>query len=181
MRSGDSKATPQVSLERLGERHLADMAALTADPEALRFTRIPDPLPDGFARTWLARYEAGAIDGTCAGFAALDEDGRFLGIGVAPAVDAETGEVELGYIVAPDARGRGVAGELLRQLTAWALDELGAQRLVLIVDVENAVSSRVAERAGYVREGVMRSLYIKPGVRRDAELWSFLPSDERPS
>jgi RimJ/RimL family protein N-acetyltransferase len=172
------RIVPHVSLERLGEHHLADLAELAADPDAVRFTRIPDPAPADFARTWIARYEAGEIDGTCAGFAALDEQGRFLGIGVAPEIDAESGELELGYIVAAGARGRGVAGEILRQLTAWALGELAAQRIYLIVDVENAASRRVAERCGYVREGVMRSLYIKPGVRRDAELWSRLPGDD---
>ena len=99
----------------------------------------------------------GEHDGTCAGFAALDEDGSFVGLALAPAIDDAKGEIELGYVVAPAARGRGVAGEMLRQLTAWALAEAGAQRIVLIIDVENAASSRVAERAGYTREGVMRS------------------------
>jgi RimJ/RimL family protein N-acetyltransferase len=177
MHPADSRTAPHVSLEPLDERHLEHLAALTADPEALRFTRIPVSAPDGFARSWLASYEAGAIDGSCAGFAALDERGRFLGVGVAPTIDPEAGELELGYIVVAGARGRGVAGEILRQLTAWAFSELGAQRIVLFVDVDNVASSRVAARAGYVREGVMRSLYIKPGVRRDAELWSLLPSD----
>jgi RimJ/RimL family protein N-acetyltransferase len=171
------RAAPHVTLERLGERHLADMEALTADAEVLRYTRIPEPVPDGFARGWLERYEAGHVDGTCAGFAALDEHGRFLGLGLAVAIDREAGEVELGYIVSAGARGRGVASELLRGLTAWAFDELGAQRVVLIVDVDNAASSRVAARAGYVREGVMRSIHVKDGVRRDAELWSRLPAD----
>jgi RimJ/RimL family protein N-acetyltransferase len=172
-----SRTAPHVSLERLGDHHLADLAALTADPEAVRFTRLPDPVPADFARGWLDRYIAGECDGTCGGFAALDEEGRFVGIGLAPSIDEN--EVELGYIVAAPARGRGVAGEIVRLLTAWAFDELGAQRIVLIVDVDNRASSRVAERAGYVHEGVMRSLYIKPGVRRDAELWSLLPSDRR--
>lgn len=154
------------------------MEALVADPDVVRFTRIPEPAPAGFARTWLDRYEAGERDGTCAGFAALDDAGRFLGIGVAPAIDATSGEVELGYIVASTARGRGIAEEILRQLTAWAFGEAGAQRIVLVIDVENTASSRVAARAGYVREGVMRSNFVKPGVRRDAELWSRLPGDE---
>ena len=48
---------------------------------------------------------------------------------------------------------------------------------MLIVDVDNAASSRVAARAGYVREGVMRSIHVKDGIRRDAELWSRLPAD----
>jgi RimJ/RimL family protein N-acetyltransferase len=172
------RAAPRVSLERLGERHLAELTALTADGEVLRFTRIPEPVPEGFARTWLDRYDAGHEDGTCAGFAALDEHGGFLGVALAPAIDRVKGEVELGYVVAAGARGRGVASELLRQLTAWAFDELEAKRIVLIVDVDNAASSRVAARAGYMLESVQRSIYVKPGVRRDAELWSRLPGDE---
>jgi RimJ/RimL family protein N-acetyltransferase len=178
MRPHDSRTAPHVSLERLGERHLADLEALTADADVLRFTRVPDPVPEGFARAWIERYEAGHLDGTCAGFAAVDEEGRFLGLGVGLDIDPEARELELGYIVAASARGRGVASELLRLLTDWALDELGAQRIVLIVDVDNAASSRVAARGGYTREGVMRSLFIKPGVRRDAELWSLLPADK---
>jgi RimJ/RimL family protein N-acetyltransferase len=170
-------SAPDISLQPLGDDHLADMAALIADAEVRRFTRIPDELPDGFVRSWLERYKAGREDGTCAGFAVLDEQGRFAGLGLAPAIDSESGEVEIGYIVAAGARGRGVATEMLRRLTAWALDELGAQRLVLIIDVENVASSRVAARAGYSLEGVMRSIFVKAGVRRDAELWSRLPGD----
>ena len=153
------------------------MRALLADEEVLRYTRIPDPLPSGFAETWLARYEDGRRDGACAGFAAIGRDGGVLGLALAPAIDEAAAEVELGYIVAPDARGRGIAGELLRQLTAWALGELGARRIVLIIDVENVASSRVAARGGYLLEGVMRSIHVKQGTRRDAELWSLLPGD----
>ena len=62
-------------------------------------------------------------------------------------------------------------------MTRWAFDEAAAQRIILLVDVENIASSRVAARAGYVREGVLRSSYVKPGMRRDVELWSRLPTD----
>jgi len=178
MPAGVREVAPSISLERLGEQHLGELAALAADPVVRRFTRVPDPPPEGFARTWLDRYRAGETDGSCAGFAALGDDGGFRGLAVAMAIDREAGELELGYIVAPGARGRGVAGEILRQLTAWAFDELSARRIVLFVDVENAASSRVAERGGYVLEGVLRSLFIKPGIRRDTQLWSLLPSDE---
>jgi RimJ/RimL family protein N-acetyltransferase len=54
---------------------------------------------------------------------------------------------------------------------------LKAHRIVLIIDVGNPVSERVAERGGYVREGVMRSIHVKQGIRADAGLWSRLPSD----
>jgi hypothetical protein len=39
----------------LAERHLSDVEALLDDPDVLRFTRVPDPPPPDFARSWLAR------------------------------------------------------------------------------------------------------------------------------
>jgi RimJ/RimL family protein N-acetyltransferase len=157
--------------------HLDDVAALLTDPDILRFTRIPEPPPDDFPREWLARYEDGRRDGTHEGFAALDADGRFVGLALAPEIDREGLEVELGYLVAPWARGRGIATDMLQQLTEWALGELGMERVYLIINVENPASERVAARCGYVREGVMRSVHLKQGRRSNAALWSRLPTD----
>jgi RimJ/RimL family protein N-acetyltransferase len=83
----------------------------------------------------------------------------------------------MGYIVSAQARGQGVGTEILRRLTDWAFAELASQRLVLIIDVDNHASLRVAERCGYQREGVMRSIHIKQERRGDAVLWSRLPGD----
>ena len=164
-------------LEPLSERHLGGVAALLDDPDVLRFTRVPEPVPVGFEREWLARYEAARVDGSAEAFAAVDDDGGFLGLALAPTIDSEAGEVELGYIVAPAARGRGAATRILALLTRWAFDELRARRIALIIDVANPASERVAERCGYVREGVMRSVHLKDDVRVDAGLWSRLASD----
>lgn len=164
-------------LELLDERHLPAVRTLLDDPDVLRFTRVPEPPPPSFPRDWLVRYEAARVDGTGEAFAAVDGDGAFLGLALAPAIDRDSGEVELGYIVAPGARGRGVAQWMLRELTAWAFEHAGAERIVLIINVENGASERVAERCGYTREGVLRSIYLKPGVRTNASIWSRLPSD----
>jgi RimJ/RimL family protein N-acetyltransferase len=169
--------SPSLHLEPLAEQHVGDVTDLIADPEVLRFTRVPEPPPPDFPQTWIGGYEQGRTDGTREGFAAIGADGEFLGLALAVSIDGEAGEVELGYIVAERARGRGVATEMLRQLTRWALDELKAERIYLIIDVGNPASERVAERCGYVREGVMRSIHVKQGIRADAGLWSRLPSD----
>jgi RimJ/RimL family protein N-acetyltransferase len=66
---------------------------------------------------------------------------------------------------------------MLRQLTEWVLAELGALRIWLVINIDDPASERVAERCGYVREGVMRSIHLKQGMRVDASLWSRLPSD----
>ena len=171
-----------VQLALLDDRWLADMDALVGDPEVRRFTRIPEPPPDEFARTWLAAYQAGRQDGTREGFAAIGAAGQFLGLGLAPEIDSAAGEVELGYIVASSARGHGVGTEILRLLTRWAFSDSRLLRIYLIIDLENPASHRIAERCGYWREGVMRSIHLKQGRRIDAALWSRLPTDpESPS
>jgi len=166
-----------VSLVPLDDRWLDDVSALVADPTVLAFTRIPEPPPADFAQTWIGSYVAGRSDGTREGFAAVDARGRFVGVGLAPQIDRDDAEAELGYIVSAHARGQGVATAILRRLTDWAFAELGAQRLILIIDVDNHASLRVAERCGYHREGVMRSIHIKQQRRSDAVLWSRLPGD----
>jgi RimJ/RimL family protein N-acetyltransferase len=167
----------EIRLELLSESHAEAVAELCRDPAVLRFTRVPDPLPPGFVQMWLDRYEVARADGTREAFAIVDADGTFLGLALSPEIDREAQEAELGYITAPAARGRGIASAALRLLSDWAFDELGMLRLVLYISVENEASKRVAERAGYVREGVLRSAYVKPGVREDTELWSRLPAD----
>ena len=92
-------------------------------------------------------------------------------------IDRETRTAELGYITASAARGRGVATEALRRLTEWAFAELEMERLELLISVGNPASKRVAERVGYVRDGVLRSLWFKQGAREDTEIWSRLPGD----
>lgn len=168
-----------VSLDLLDERWIDHVAALVADPGVLQFTRIPEPPPSDFAQTWISSYTKGRSQGTREGFAAVDGPGRFLGVGLAPHIDREGAEAELGYIVAREARGQGVGTEILRLLTEWAFTELAAQRLVLIIDIDNHASLRIAQRCGYQREGVMRSIHVKQQRRGDAVLWSRLPGDPR--
>ena len=172
---------PGIELRPLSPADVDDVHELVQDPDTLRFTRVPEPPPDGFAREWYARYEQGRETSTKEAFAIVGDDGAFLGLALAPAIDAEAGEAELGYIVAAHARGRGVASEALAQLTRWAFEERGIQRAYLIIDVDNPASKAVAERAGYTLEGVMRSTYLKQGRRSDTELWSRLPSDPAPN
>jgi RimJ/RimL family protein N-acetyltransferase len=168
-------------LEPLSARHLDDLEALAQEPVVQRFTRVPEPPPPGFARSWLARYEAGRRDGSAEGFAAVDEQGAFLGLALAPDIDVDGRQLELGYIVAAAARGRGVATAILRRLTRWAFTEAGALRAYLLIETGNAASRRVAERCGYVQEGVLRSVHLKQDRRADLTLWSRLPSDPEPA
>ncbi len=167
-----------VRLMQFAERHLPAFEGMLDDPDVKRFTRLPVPAPPDFPRTWLTRYEQGRRDGTSEAFAIEDDAGEFLGCVMAFGIEDDARTGELGYLVAAAARGRGVGTAALRLLTEWGFTERRLLRLELMISVGNAASKVVAERAGYVREGVLRSLYVKEGVREDHELWSCLPSDQ---
>ena len=97
-----------VRLVPLGRQHLDGVGRLVRDPSSVRHTRIPEPAPADFPERWLERYEAGRAEGTREAFAIEDDTGAFLGVALAPSVERVERSVELGYIVAPEARGRGV-------------------------------------------------------------------------
>jgi RimJ/RimL family protein N-acetyltransferase len=164
-------------LEPLAARHLEGLAELGRDPDVQRFTYVPTPWEEGFERTWLEGYER-APEGTRAAFAILEEEsGEFVGFAALVRIDPDAREAEAGYIVSRRARGHGVAVRALRLLTEWALDELTLERVELRITPENMASIRVAERCGYVREGVLRSMHFKQGQRSDLAIYSRLPSD----
>jgi len=171
-------ADDTIRLEPLTEGDVRPMLGLVDDEDVIRFTRVPAGADDEFVRGWIGRYETGWQDGTRAGFAVRDADGSgFLGFAAAVDLDLDAQEAELGYMVAPAARGRGVAVRALDLLTRWCFDTLGLIRLELRIDPENLPSVRVAERAGYVQDGVLRNVYFKDGLRGDLAVWSRLTTD----
>jgi RimJ/RimL family protein N-acetyltransferase len=93
-------------------------------------------------------------------------------------LDGRSRKGEVGYWIAREHRGRGAATRALRLLARWALGELGLARLELLADVRNVASHRVAERAGFVREGVLRSAREIKGARCDMVLFARLPTDD---
>ncbi len=169
-------ADEAIRLVRLGPRHEPGIDTLLADSDVRRHTRVPSDPPPGFAATWLGRYEEGWADASRAGFAIEGHDGEFLGLGMFVRLDWEGRQGEIGYVVGAAARGRGVATRTLRLLTEWGFSHLELERIELWIDVTNPGSERVAERAGYVREGVLRSYWFKEDIRKDFGIWSRLPA-----
>jgi RimJ/RimL family protein N-acetyltransferase len=164
-----------IRLEPLTAAHAAAMDALARDQDVARFTRVPDPVPDGFGVRWVERYTRGHDERTNDGFAiVVAESGDFLGFMALVNLNLEAQEAEAGYIVASHARGRGVATRGLRLLTDWAFRELPLERIELFIDVDNSPSEVVAQRCGYTREGVLRWTYLKPGLRSDTIVYSKL-------
>jgi RimJ/RimL family protein N-acetyltransferase len=168
----------EVELAPLARMHLAPLAALGSDPLVQRFTRVPETFGTKEAEWWLGLYERGWGDGSRAGFAILERPGgAFVGMIAFVTLRLDTREAEVGYIVAPEARGRGIAGRALSLLTGWGLGELGLARIELRAELANPASLKVAERCGYVREGTMRNVHLKSGRRGDMALFSRIAGD----
>jgi RimJ/RimL family protein N-acetyltransferase len=84
--------------------------------------------------------------------------------------------IEIGYWLLESSRGRGIATRVARLLAEHVLAN-GIERVEAVARIENVASQRVLERAGFTREGVLRSLLRHDGRRCDAVLYSLLPGE----
>lgn len=151
----------------------AALFAAAADPEVAR--QLPAFGDENAARTHLARL-VGADD--VAAFAVSDDSDAVLG-GVMAQLNRRMRSAWVSYWLVPQARGLGLASRGTVALADW-LFARGFHRLELGHRLNNPGSRRVAERAGFVQEGIMREELEYDGVRYDTALMSRLVTDPTP-
>jgi len=154
---------------------------LDGDEEIARWLdMIPQPYGEAEARLWVDQATSYWHDGTAAPFAVLAaETGEVVG-GVGFRWFGEEHAVgEVGYWIRRDERGRGLTTRAVNLISRWAIEALGCERLQLRADEGNVASRRVAERAGFRREGILRSVHYNArlGQRVNYVMYSLLPSE----
>jgi RimJ/RimL family protein N-acetyltransferase len=146
------------------------------DPEIREAGNLPAFDREGLVAS-LGELASLAERGRLLALAGVDaETGEVIGGGMLHDLDAERKIVEIGYWVFPRARGRGVATTIARMLAEHAFS-LGVERVAAYVNIGNSASERVVERAGFTREGVVRSMPKPDGRRVDKTLFSLLPGE----
>lgn len=146
------------------------------DPEIQRWLRVPAPYTEADAVEFVSETTVSARAESRALLSAVEADGEFVGSAGLHFSRSLLGPA-VGYWLAPWARGRGYAAEAARALAEWGIG-LGAPRVHLMADVGNTASQAVAVRAGFTREGVVRScLDYRDGTRGDAALFGRLADD----
>ena len=156
--------------------HVDALLPAFADPEMRDAGNLPAFDREGLLAS-LEELPALAERGRLLALAAVDaETGELIGAGMLHHLDAERRIVEIGYWVLPHARGRGHATTIARTLAEHAFS-LGVERVAAYVNVGNTASERVVERAGFTREGVVRSMPKPDGTRVDKTVYSLLPGD----
>ena len=144
------------------------------DPDIQRWANVPVPYELTDAEAFVGVYAPSKWkneDG--AHFAVVDATtGDLLGCVGLDIVDARSAVAEAGYWTSLAARGTGVTTRALHLLSEWAIESVGVVRLELLIEVENARSRALAERAGFHCEGVMVKRMWRAGAHRDVALYA---------
>jgi RimJ/RimL family protein N-acetyltransferase len=139
-------------LRAFADSDIPRLAELFADPDVTRWNPGPTTIEE--VRAWVQRrndWDAGDHFS----WAVSDADGTLLGSVSLYHIDPEQRKAEIGYQTAPWARRRGVA--------VWAVNE---------------ASCRVALRAGFQLEGLLRQGYrYGDGTYHDEHVHGLLASD----
>ena len=178
----DSFPSPAISGDRLDLREYgAEDLALASEVVA---AGEPAALPPGFPSTttelaeWFANGKNSAGRDSALHMMMFDRaSGRIVGsIGVFHP-DWEVRSAEIGYGVRATERGKGYATEALAAVAAWLLTSAGIQRAWLTANTDNIASIKVAEKAGFHREGTMRRAAMEEDGLHDLAVFSLLDDE----
>ena len=114
-------------------------------------------------------------------FFAIEVGGEAVGsVGLVPKSDIERVSAEIGYWLGEAVWGKGIATAAVRALSTYGLKELGLTRIFAVPLIRSTASIRVLEKAGYIREAVLRRSAIKEGIVLDQVLYAITDRDELP-
>lgn len=173
--------TGHLLLRRPLEEDAADALAMLRDPDVVRWNPAPAVVDVETARAWCARG-ADWSDGTHATWHAVDRSTRRLVANCSVfAIDLDHATAKIGYRVVPWHRRGGVGSAVVAVVTGWSFAELGLARIQLEHAAANVGSCRVAVKAGFVLEGVLRSASRDGlGMRHDDHVHGRLATDPEP-
>ena len=129
-------------------------------------------------REFIASRELASQNGEWHSFGIFEKDGgRFLGgVGI-NFINRVHQMANLGYWVRTSAAGRGIATKATRAVARFAFEQIGLNRIEIVAAVGNIPSQRVAEKAGAVREGVLRNRLLIRGESQAAVMFSLVKED----
>lgn len=151
------------------------------DPDVLRYTSVPAAPTEAEALAWILRQREDLAGGVAAYFAVTCLPSH-VAVGSVGLVrfDWDNDRGEVGYWVERGSRARGLARRAMGLLTEWAFSTLALARLDLFTNVDNLASMKVAEAAGFLYEGHLRSYRRARQGREDNLLFSRLATDPKP-
>jgi RimJ/RimL family protein N-acetyltransferase len=155
----------------------SDVAAVVThgqepDIEVTRWLPIPYPCPEEAARGLIDDFQQG-WNGRCGLTLVIADPATDEFLGVIWLARRGDDMAEVSYGLAPRHRGRGIATRAVRLVERWCFEHAGPERLEIRTDVTNLASQRVAEKAGFTREGVVRTVVPSTGEEYEDVVYSL--------
>jgi RimJ/RimL family protein N-acetyltransferase len=167
--------TPRLTLRPPQPGDEEDLMALHGDPAVMRyFSELPWTDPERPARQ-IAKDAAAFASREYYRFTiVLNETGRLIGNCTLRSLHEQNRRAEVGYALQTAHQGRGYMAEALDALLAFAFGDLDLHRLEADIDPRNTPSIALLERAGFVREGLLRERWLVGGELCDTMLYGLL-------
>lgn len=166
-----------VVLRQLEEDDRADVLRTMRDPLVRQWLNMPAAPGDRDFDSLRRQVEAGWRTGDRFDYV-VAEAAAGAALGAVVASRRHRDNFELAYLAGAAGRGRGLVSRAI-SLLCDALFAAGVGRLEIRTHPANGESQRLAERCGFVREGLERRSIWLHGRREDAIVWSLLPDDAR--
>lgn len=143
------------------------------NPNVSRFLldRFPSPYTMEAAVSWVNNL---LEQDPLVNFAITIDDQVVGGIGIELRHDVYRKTGLIGYWLSEELWGKGIITEAVKLITRYAFEHLDVIRLQAGVLEKNPASMRVLEKAGYIKEGVLRNAAIKRGEIMDEHVYAIL-------
>ena len=153
---------------------MSDAEAVVRHANNIKVARqLRDRFPHPYTRRHALDFLKFSIEPSDPSNLAIEVDGEAAGaIGYVPGTDVERYSAEIGYWLGEAHWGKGIVTEALVLVTEHVFGAPNLLRLFALPFADNPGSIRVLEKAGYVREAVLKSSSVKYGVPRDQALYA---------
>jgi RimJ/RimL family protein N-acetyltransferase len=169
--------TERLTIRPFDDSDLDAIVVAGSDPLTQRWIPLPRPYLVDHARGFVHDIAPAAQASGCGLIRAIECEGGLAGVIDFKSTDWVNGETEIGYWTHPAFRGRGIMVEAVTAMAHYALVEMALQRVVVRVAPGNTASIRVAEKAGFTREGVARNAAFTHDGRVDLVIFSLIRFD----
>ena len=175
--------TERLDLRPFESADLAGLHAYFSHPDVHRYVYSEPSADEEATREILARRQTRTSLTTSGDVLQLAvvvrQTGQLVGDVGLTWTSAEHRQGEVGYVVHPDASGRGYATEATAVMIRYGFDGLGLHRITGRMDARNTASARVLERLGMRREAHLRENEFVKGKWTDEVVYALLAREWR--
>ena len=172
--------TPRLWVRPVVESDLPALMEVNGDDHVTRFLPYPTWRSMDDAHAWFKRIVGMQDSASAMQLVAVDKaSGAAIATSLLFQFEQKSARAELGYVLGRAHWGKGLMHEALSAILDHAFGPMGVRRLEAHVDPRNEASCALAQRLGFVREGLLRERWVDKDVPTDIEVYGLLRREWR--